>query len=218
MNGTSIIILNYNTCEYIKMCIESIRCYTQDEPYEIIVVDNGSNDGSVLWLKMQQDVRCIFNEINEGFPKGCNQGLEVASGSELLLLNSDTIVTPRWLKNMKLALLSRPEVGAVGCVTNFCSNLQEINAPYKGLDKLFTFAEEFNHSNPLQWERRLRLVGFCYLFKREVFDKIGYLDERFSPGNYEDDDYSLRIWQAGYELLLCKDTFIHHKAKASLRF
>lgn len=215
MNGTSIIILNYNTCEYIKMCIDSIRRYTQDEPYEIIVVDNGSKDSSVLWLKAQTDIRCIFNEKNEGFPKGCNQGLEIASGSELLLLNSDTIVTPHWLKNMKLALYSRPEVGAVGCMTNFCSNFQEVKAPYKGIDELFTFAEGFNQSNPRLWERRLRLVGFCYLFKRGVFNKIGYLDERFSPGNYEDDDYSFRIWQAGYELLLCKDTFIHHFGSGS---
>lgn len=215
MNGTSIIILNYNTCEYIKMCIESIRNYTQDEPYEIIVVDNGSKDDSVPWLKLQPDVRCIFNEKNEGFPKGCNQGLRIAKGTELLLLNSDTIVTPRWLKNMKIALYSRPEVGAVSCVTNFCSNLQQIKVPYKAIDELFIFAAEFNQSNPRQWERRLSLVGFCYLFKREILPKVGYLDEQFSPGNYEDDDYSLRIWRAGYELILCKDTFIHHFGSGS---
>ncbi len=53
-------------------------------------------------------------------------------------------------------------------------------------------------------------MGFCYLFKREVFEKVGFLDERFSPGNFEDDDYSLRILQAGYDLLICQDTFIHH--------
>ena len=59
------------------------------------------------------------------------------------------------------------------------------------------------------------LVGFCYLFKREVFDKVGFLDEQFSPGNFEDDDYSLRILQQGWDLLLCHDTFIHHFGHAS---
>ena len=58
-------------------------------------------------------------------------------------------------------------------------------------------------------------MGFCYLFKREVFDKVGFLDEQFSPGNFEDDDYSLRILQQGWDLLFCHDTFIHHFGHAS---
>lgn len=210
MNGTSIIILNYNTYKYIRMCIESILKYTKDEMYEIIVVDNGSNDESVPWLKKQPYIRCIFNKKNEGFPKGCNQGMEIAVGDSLLLLNSDTIVTPRWLKNMKAALYSQSQIGAVSCVTNVCSNFQQIEVSYQGMAEMISFAEKFNMTNSKKWERRLRLVGFCFLFKREIFNKVGMLDERFSPGNCEDDDYSLRIWKAGYELILCKDTFIHH--------
>jgi len=210
MDGTSIILLNYNTKELTRMCIESIRAHTQDVPHEIIVVDNGSKDGSVAWLKQQKDVRCIFNKKNAGFPKGCNQGLAIAQGSELLLLNSDTVVTPRWLSNLRTALYSRPEVGAVSCMTNNCSNYQSFHVDYTDGDGLQAFAEAYNRSDAAKWERRLRLVGYCFLFKREVYEAIGGLDERFTPGNFEDDDYSLRIWQAGYELLLCRDTFIHH--------
>ena len=61
----------------------------------------------------------------------------------------------------------------------------------------------------------MTLVGFCFLFRRELYERLGGLDEAFSPGNYEDDDYSLRIRRAGYELLLCQDTFIHHVGNAS---
>ena len=215
MDGTSIIILNYNTRDFIETCVQSIRQNTQDTPYEIIVVDNGSKDGSVAWLRQQQDLRCIFNKENQGFPRGCNQGLAIARGTRLLLLNSDTIVTPRWLTNMVTALESRPEVGAVGCMTNYCSNLQQMEGDYQSVEELMQFGARYNHSDPLKWERRLRLVGFCFLFKREIYEKIGGLDEQFSPGNYEDDDYSLRIWQAGYELLLCRDTFIHHFGSGS---
>ena len=215
LNGTSIVILSYNTLELTKTCIESIRAYTRDVPYEIIIVDNGSTDGSVKWLKRQKDLRCIFNEQNEGFPKGCNQGLAIARGTELLLLNSDTIVTPCWLSNLRTALYSRKEVGAVSCVTNYCSNFQQIAVNYAGVDGLVKFATAYNRSDVAKWERRLTLVGFCFLFKREIYEKLGGLDERFTPGNYEDDDYSLRIWQAGYELLLCRDTFIHHFGSAS---
>ena len=77
------------------------------------------------------------------------------------------------------------------------------------------FAAGYKKSNPMLWEKKTTLVGFCYLFKREIFHKIGFLDEQFSPGNFEDDDYSLRILQQGYDLLVCRDTFIHHFGHAS---
>ena len=212
---TSIIILSCNTLELLQLCIASIHEYTEAGTYEIIVVDNASEDGSAEWLREQKDLRCIYNEENLGFPKGCNQGLEIATGTELLLLNSDTVVTKDWLKNLRRALCSSSKVGAVGCVTNYCSNNQRIEASYKNIEEMLAFAADYNKSDSVLWEKRTKLVGFCYLFKREVLEKIGFLDERFSPGNYEDDDFSLRILQAGYDLLLCRDTFIHHFGSAS---
>jgi len=210
MEMTSIVILSYNTLDCTKLCIESIRNYTKKGMYEIIVVDNASVDGSVEWLKLQLDLRCIYNEKNLGFPKGCNQGIAIAAGSEILLLNSDTIVTPRWLEQLRLALYSSEKIGAVSCVTNSCSNFQKINVPYKNMSEMISFANDYNKIDPQKWEERLKIVGFCFLVKRSVVEKIGGLDELFSPGNYEDDDYSLRIIEAGYTLLVCKDTFIHH--------
>lgn len=207
---TSIIILSYNTLDLLKLCIESIRAYTEAGTYEMIVVENASEDGSAEWLKTQPDLICVYNEENQGFPKGCNQGLEIATGTELLLLNSDTVVTKDWLFNLRRALYSSDAVGAVSCVTNYCSNLQQIEVSYKSIEEMFAFAASYNKSNPTLWEKRTKLVGFCYLFKREVFEAVGFLDEQFSPGNFEDDDYSLRILQNGYDLLLCHDTFIHH--------
>ena len=212
---TSIIILSYNTLEMLQLCIASIREYTAAGTYEIIVVENASKDGSAEWLKEQSGLRCIYNEENQGFPKGCNQGLEIAAGTELLLLNSDTFVAENWLHNLRCALYSDAKIGAVSCVTNHCSNNQQIEVPYRTLEEMQAFAVNYNVSNPVLWERRTTLVGFCYLFKREVFEKVGFLDEQFSPGNFEDDDYSLRILQKGYDLLVCRDTFIHHFGHAS---
>lgn len=216
---TSIIILSYNTRDMLEFCLNSIRLYTELGTYEIIVVDNASTDGSAEYLRQQDDVRTIFNTENMGFPKGCNQGLEIARGDDLLLLNSDTIVTPRWLEQLKNCLYASEKHGAVSCVTNSCSNHQNIAVTYTwpDVDALFDFGDRFNHPNPDIWQRRLKLVGFCFLFKREIYEKIGGLDERFSPGNYEDDDYSLRIWQAGYECILARDTFIHHFGSASFK-
>ena len=212
---TSIIILSYNTLELLQLCIASIREFTEAGTYEIIVVENASKDGSIEWLKAQTGLTCIYNEENQGFPGGCNQGLEIAVGTELLLLNSDTVVTKDWLKNLRFALYSSPKVGAVSCVTNHCSNNQRIDVSYESIEAMLAFAADYNRSNPALWEKRTKLVGFCFLFKREVFARVGFLDVRFSPGNYEDDDYSLRILRAGYDLLLCRDTFIHHYGGAS---
>lgn len=134
---TSIIVLSYNTLKLTWECIRSIQRFTEPGTYEIIVVDNASTDGSVEYLKEQKDLKVIFNQENMGFPKGCNQGIEIATGTEILLLNSDTIVTPRWLSQLRYALYSSEMVGAVSCVTNKCSNRQALkNVPYKNEDEL----------------------------------------------------------------------------------
>ncbi|MBP2630533.1 MAG: methyltransferase protein [Firmicutes bacterium] len=214
---TSIVILTYNQLDYTKLCIESIRNYTEPGTYEIIVVDNHSTDETVNWLKNQADITCIFNERNNGFPKGCNQGIEIACGSEILLLNNDTIVTSNWLANLKTALYSGKNIGAVGPLTNNCSNYQAIKVDYKDTNELQVFAQKYNVSTAATWEEKIKLVGFCMLIKRSVVDEIGALDEVFTPGNFEDDDYSFRMIRAGYRLLLCHDTFIHHFGSISFK-
>lgn len=212
---TSIIILTYNKLEYTKLCIESIRKYTSKYSYELIVVDNNSTDDTVKWLKQQKDIKAIYNSENQGFPKGCNQGIEIAAGDNILLLNNDTVVTYNWLENLVNCLHSSADIGAVGAITNNCSYYQAISVNYKSLEEMQKFAKQLNVANPNQWEERLKLIGFCMLIKREVVDKIGLLDERFTPGNYEDDDYSLRIRKSGYRLMLCRDVFIHHFGSVS---
>lgn len=212
---TSIIILTYNKLDYNKLCIESIRQYTEPGSYEIIVIDNHSTDGTVEWLQCQEDISLILNSENIGFPAGCNQGIKAANGDSILLLNNDTIVTPNWLSNLKKCLCSSSNIGAVGAVTNSCSNFQSVVCEYSSIKEMIRFAQQFNNSSPELWENRARLVGFCMLMRTDVVNQIGLLDETFSPGNFEDDDYSLRIRNAGYRLVLCWDTFIHHFGSVS---
>ena len=214
---TSIVILTYNKIEYTRQCIDSIRKYTKQGTYEIVIVDNHSTDGTEKWLKQQKDVRTIFNRENMGFPTGCNQGMTIAKGDNVLLLNNDVIVTNNWLSNLLQALYSNPEIGAVGAVTNNCSYGQTIAVQYKSIQEMQRFAKDYNISTAAKWDERLKLVGFCLLIKKEVVEKVGLLDEMFSPGNFEDDDYSVRIRRAGYKLLLCRDTFIYHFGSVSFR-
>lgn len=218
MNKTSIVILTCNNFDYNKLCIQSIRDFTPEGTYEIIVVDNNSTDGTVNWLNSQSDLKIVLNDTNLGFPKGCNQGIAMADpGNDILLLNNDTIVTYRWLDNLKECLYSDPSVGVVGPVTNYCSYHQAIETNFSNIDEMQKFAREFNASANKEYEQRIKLIGFCMLIKREVVNAVGVLDERFTPGNFEDDDYSYRVQEAGYKLLLCNSTFIYHYGSSSFK-
>lgn len=218
MNKTTIIILTCNNLDYNKLCIQSIRDFTPKDTYEIVVIDNNSTDGTVNWLKSQSDLKVILNETNLGFPKGCNQGIAIADpGNDILLLNNDTIVTYNWLYNLRGCLYSDPSIGAVGPVTNNCSYYQAIETNFTNINEMQKFAWKFNSSGKKEYEQRIKLIGFCMLIKREVVETVGLLDERFTPGNYEDDDYSYRIQEAGYKLMLCNSTFIYHFGGSSFK-
>ncbi len=215
---TSIIILTYNKLDYTKLCIDSIRKYTKTGTYEIIIVDNNSTDDTRLWLKEQKDIKVILNNENLGFPGGCNVGIKAAEKeNDILLLNNDTIVSPRWLENLNNCLYSDEHVGAVGAVTNNCANYQAIRTEYQSIDEMIAFADKYNMSDSSKWEQKVRLIGYCMLIKRAVMDKIGLLDESFFPGNFEDDDFGYRIQSEGYKLMLCNDTFIHHFGSTSFK-
>ncbi|MFD0710689.1 glycosyltransferase family 2 protein [Paenibacillus sp. GCM10027626] len=210
MKKTSIIIPTYNGKDLLKDCLYSIKRHT-NEPHEIIVVDNGSTDGTVD-LCRQEGVTFISLAGNSGFPAACNMGLKIASGDSLLLLNNDVIVSRNWLKNMLKCLYSRAEIGIVGPLTNYASGQQQIDMPYTNLEEM---AEQLNKSDAKKWRQANRVVGLCFLFKREVMERIGLLDERFSPGHFEDDDYCYRARNAGYTLRIAGDVFVFHHGSAS---
>ena len=215
---TSIIILTYNNLEYNKNCIASIRKYTEKGNYEIIIVDNNSTDGTREWLKTQKDLKVVQNDYNAGFPKGCNMGIALACEAyDILLLNNDTLVTPRWLQNLQSCLYSKENIGAVGAVCNHSENLQGVDVVCDKLDEMILFADKNNVSCSSRWEEKIFLIGFCILIKREVIDKIGMLDEMYSPGYVEDNDLSLRIISSGYRLMLCHDCFIYHYLGTAFR-
>ncbi|OAS19064.1 glycosyltransferase family 2 protein [Paenibacillus oryzisoli] len=212
---TSIIILTYNQLPLTHACLLSIRKHTT-EPYEIIIVDNGSTDHTVPFLRLFPEIKVISNEVNLGFAKGCNLGLEAATGDYILFLNNDTVVTENWLTNMIRVLEQDHRTGMVGPVTNYVSGYQKIPVTYTDLSQLEEFSQTHRalHAG-LTMEAR-RLVGFCLLTKKRILDEIGGFDERFGLGNYEDDDLCLRVLYAGYKLYIVRDSFIHHVGHATM--
>lgn len=217
---TSIVILARNGLEDTRICLESVHRHTP-EPHEVIVVDNGSADGTAEWLRERQkahgNLRVITNRDNRGFAAGNNLGLAVAHGGRIVLLNNDTAVTDGWLSGMERVLARHPECGLVGPMSNYVSGPQLVaNVPYRALEEMERFATEWacDHSGSRPCAR---IVGFCWLMRREVLDAIGGLDERFGTGNFEDDDYCLRAAQAGWHARIADGVFVHHTGSRTFR-
>lgn len=206
----AIIILSYDLLDYTKVCIESIRETTPENVREIIVVDNGSNDGSVEWLRKQPDIILVENKENKGFPGGCNQGIRMSSDdSDIFLLNNDTMLPENALFWLRMGLYEKENNGSAGSVSNYAGG-QVVVSGLNQIPDLLSFGEKTNIPMRYPYEDRLFLSGFALLIKRSVMDEVGFLDERFFPGNNEDVDLGLRILKAGYQNVLCKNSFILH--------
>ena len=124
----SIILISYNQLAYTKDCLQSIKKYTPKDQYEIIIVDNASDEETKSWLQEQSEIKVIFNEQNVGFPAACNQGIAIANPkNDILLLNNDTIVTSCWLENLSTCLHSQPIIGAAGAVCH--GGLRQAHGP-----------------------------------------------------------------------------------------
>ncbi|MFS1512897.1 glycosyltransferase [Chengkuizengella sp. SCS-71B] len=207
-------MLTHNQLPYTKKCIESIRKNTSSLHYELIVVDNASNDGTLDYLNEQTDLRVISNQENVGYSKANNQGVKIAVGDVIVFLNNDTVVTQGWLQSLVSALYSKEKIAMVGPVTNNdnINGIQKIKVHYNQdtLEGLSEFSESHCAQHANRNKKVLRLVGFALACKKEVLNKIGLFDEAFGIGNFEDDDLCLRMLIKGYELRIVQDCFVHH--------
>lgn len=218
---TSIVMLTCNELNHTKLCLASIEAHTP-WPHELIIVDNGSTDGTVEFLKeymeVRPNVRVVANSTNRGFAAGNNQGLALAKGDFVLLLNNDTIVTPGWLERMLAVFARHEKAGVVGPVSNYVSGPQLVSeASYGNQAEMEAFAARWAEENSGRSEPIMRVVGFCLLARREIVERIGGLDERFGSGNFEDDDFCIRAALVGYEARIARDVFIHHAGSQTFK-
>jgi glycosyltransferase involved in cell wall biosynthesis len=220
---TSIIVPCCNQREFTQLCLQALFQQTRPE-WELIVVDNGSTDGTGIYLEGVRDaarvpVTVIANDQNLGFPRAVNQGLQVALGDYLVLLNNDAVVTDGWLGQLIGLSSMGPEngpdacgtIGLVGPMSNYAAPPQLVeHAPYRDLEEMHAFARRWRDEHRGRWFTAAKLSGFCVLIKRAVYEAIGGLDERFGLGFFDDDDLALRARRAGFELAVAHDLFVHH--------
>jgi len=229
----SVIVVNYNTRDLLNQLLASIYRYKVKCNFEVIVVDNGSKDGSSEMVHRNfSQVRLITNFTNLGFAGANNQGIRNCTGRYVLLLNSDTIVFQDTLDTMVDFLDSNPEVGAAGCKVvlpdgkldlacrrSFPTPLNSLHHAL-GLAKLFPRSPRFAKYNLSYLDEDESypvdsLVGAFMMVRREVIDQVGLLDESFFMYG-EDIDWCYRIKQAGWEIYYYpKTSIIHYKGASS---
>ncbi len=216
MNKTcDLILLTWNHLEVTKRCLRSLFEQT-DLPSRLVIVDNGSDQpGAKEYLQSVQpagnvqEVVFIRNEEDLGFSRGMNTGLRFCLGRQpapcLCLVSNDVIVTKNWLSELAGIAESDPAIGLVNpSSTNF-----GFYPP--SMEKINEYGVRITRSLKGKWQELGSCIGFCFLAKREVFEKIGLLDETFGMAYYEDADFSKRTQAAGYLCVLAEGSYVYHE-------
>jgi N-acetylglucosaminyl-diphospho-decaprenol L-rhamnosyltransferase len=234
----SIVIVNWNTREFLANCLSSLQLdisNLQNQPcWEVLVVDNASNDGSATLVKEQFTwVHLIENSENMGFARANNQALRLAKGRFILLLNSDTIIRLGTLNNMIDALKALPQAGAAGpqvfnpdgTIQNCYGSLPSVGSEIIGPYAIDIFTKPWGEVGNRVQKRLIadgnykvvdRVSFACTMIRRTALDQVGLLDERFEFYS-EDYDWFKRLKDAGWLALYCPQAKIVHHWGASSR-
>lgn len=213
----SIIILVKDALEYVKKCIESLNRYTNN--FELILIDNGSNEETKKYLAGLDclDYTLITNKENKGFSYGCNQGIKIAKYDYICFLNSDTLLSPNWLGKLMRGFKYSKDVGIVGPSTCHCATIQ---SPQVWKDFKTASQQKVNEISDMVGEGYVEtmVVGFCFIFQKRVFNKIGVFDhKRYGIACHEDIDLVWRAAKAGFKSIWSKGSYVHHFGNRTTR-
>lgn len=222
----SVIIVNFNTKGLLYECLTSVFADTPPFAFEVLVIDNGSTDGSVDMIRLDfPRVRLIVNRINEGFARPNNVGMRQSVGSYVFLLNTDTIMKPGALATLKFFLDAHPEAGACGPMLMNPDGSVQLSV--KGfpdlwthacdmflLDRLFAGLSFFGRGEMSYFSYDTtqevdHVMAAAFLVRRGVLEKTGMFDERFSI-YYNDMDWCYRMKQDGWRIYYVSGAHVIH--------
>jgi GT2 family glycosyltransferase/glycosyltransferase involved in cell wall biosynthesis len=224
-----IVICVHNALDDLKNCLKSVLDKTV-RPYTLYIVNDGSDKETTDYLReFSADIencKLLENPVVQGYTKAANRGLRASTADYVVLLNSDTIVTQRWLQRLIGCGESNPGIGIIGPVSNAASYqsaperfsaaggwaVNELPEGYSVDD----MAEAVATLGEAAYPRVEFVNGFCFVVKRTVVEKIGYLDEENFPRGYgEENDYCIRARSAGFELAIADTAYVWHAKSSS---
>lgn len=227
----SIIICIHNALDDVRHCVASARATNYGGSIEIVLVDDGSDAPTAEFVRSvaEEDsrVRTARREVAGGYTVAANTGLALATGDILALLNSDTVVPPRWLSKIAAVFARHPDLGVVGPLSNAASwqSVPErsnpgggwaINALPEGWSVEDMDRAVERAAQGLVFPRVPLVNGFCYCIHRRLLNAIGPLDEAGFPRGFgEEDDFCLRAANAGFGLMIALDTYVFHAKSKS---
>ncbi len=226
MMELSVVILNYKTKGLLRQCIKGIELLKLKKNYEIIVVDNHSQDSSAKMMKESfPHIRFIESKVNRGCAAGNNLGVKESSGRYVMILNPDITIFEGVIEKLISFMDDHPDVGIVapklinpdGTRQISCYRFPKFMTPMyrrtplgrlpwvkKDLRKYLMLDDHFEKINDVDW-----ILGACMLVRQEAIDKVGLMDERFTL-YFEDVDWCRQFWQAGYRVCYLSDVDIVH--------
>jgi len=218
----AIIISAYSQKKLLENCLKSLKTKTNYRNYKIYLVDDSGNKKFENIKKKFKDLNIIFNKENKGFAKSNNIGIKKAlknyDPDYFLLLNDDTeIIDENWLKKMIEVGEKNKKAGILGCKIIYPDGSLQWVAKN---NRIYSFEKLGNKSSSKEFSKiqeikNNHIVGTCFLIKKKVIDKIGLLDEKFSPFYGEETDFCYRAYKKGFELIYVGSTILIHHGKAS---
>ena len=229
-NHLSVIIVNYNTADELRSCIQSVKKFTHGISYKIIVVDNNSQDNSRAMLKKEfADVECHSLQYNSGFSYANNYAMERSHSEYFLLLNPDTFLIENSLKVMIDFMVKNSFVGAISPVLedpegNFQLNMSKFpdlkqqlldSLYFRSAKKRYSLTDSQRESISSETPFEVDWVsGGCMMVRKSIYKEIGGLDEQFHLFS-EDVDWCLRIKKGGWDIFCLPNTKVIHIGGAS---
>ena len=216
--SVSIVIVTWNHLALTRLCLDSLLADPSLRDAEIIVVDNGSEDGTpdVLgaFARRHPSISVVSNPTNLGFAAASNQGVRQATAARVVLLNNDTVVAPGSIVRL-VAHLDDPTIGVIGALAPHAGNEARIQVDYDTFGGHVALAERLAVTQRGRNQTTAMVTLFCAALRRDVMAEVGPLDETFGLGMFEDDDYAVRLRRAGYRCALALDVVVHHFGEGS---
>jgi len=223
----SVCVVSWNGRAHLERLLPALPAAAGPLAIEVIVVDNGSTDGTDDLLASHPDVVVLRNNANRGITRARNQALLVRTGRIVLMLDADTIPRPGSIAAMVAYLDERPEVGLVGAqllnpdgsIQESCRTIPSVALPFLRRPPLSRFFEhssmidrhlmrDFDHATalPVDW-----VMGACQCYRATLLPQLGVYDERIFSHGGEDTDWCLRVWDAGYEVHYVPSAQVQHE-------